>query len=228
LSRAERSSSVRVVAGLAILAAGLILTLDHLHYLHADDYLKFWPLILITIGLLKLARPCAPDRVFGAVLLGLGIWLQLYELDVVHEWPGDYFLPLVLLVLGGILVMGGLHRRAAPPADPDSWIQGLAFWSALKRANASQDFRGGELTAIMGGIELDLRQAKIREGQAVIHVFALWGGIELRVPKEWRVDLPLVALLGGYDDKTDQSPAPDAPVLVIKGSAIMAGLEIKN
>jgi hypothetical protein len=122
-----------------------------------------------------------------------------------------------------------LRRRTHSTADaPDTWIHAFAFWTALKRQSQATDFRGGDLSAVMGGIELDLTGARIAADRAELQLFCMWGGIELKVPKEWRLDIRVLPLLGGYADNTRQEPSLDAPVLVIKGSALMAGVDIKN
>ena len=100
--------------------------------------------------------------------------------------------------------------------------------SGFKRTSNTQNFKGGELTAIMGGCEIDLRQASIKDGEAVIDVFAFWGGIELKVPLDWSVVIEATPLLGGFDDKTRPPQGGSAKRLVVKGYAIMGGFEITN
>lgn len=87
-------------------------------------------------------------------------------------------------------------------------------------------FRGGQLTAIMGGLELDLRGAHL-EDVAVIDTLAFWGGIEIYVPEDWVVVNQGFALMGGFDDST-KSPLPgNRPHLIVRGLALMGGIEIK-
>ena len=80
----------------------------------------------------------------------------------------------------------------------------------------------------MGGCEIDLRQASIKEGDAVIDVFALWGGIDLKVPLDWSVVMQGSPLMGGFDDKTHPPQGGSNKRLVIKGYAIMGGVQISN
>ncbi len=83
-------------------------------------------------------------------------------------------------------------------------VSAMAILSGVNRGNNSRAFRGGDLTAIMGGCDIDLRQAAIN-GDAVIDVFAVWGGIEIRVPEDWSVVFHVTPLLGGVEDKTRPS-----------------------
>jgi predicted membrane protein len=107
-------------------------------------------------------------------------------------------------------------------------VNGFALLGGVKRKVVSQDFRGGALTAILGGCELDLRHASISSGQAVIDTFALWGGIDIKVPQEWSVVVQGTPILGAFDDKTVRVGGDGSKVLVIKGVALMGGVELKN
>ena len=95
-----------------------------------------------------------------------------------------------------------------------------------RRMNNSKDFKGGELTAIMGGLEIDLREASLK-GDAVIDIFALMGGVEMRVPEDWLVIIEGFPFMGGFEDKT-RPPKESTKHLIIKGTAMMGGIEIKN
>ena len=82
--------------------------------------------------------------------------------------------------------------------------------------------------AIMGGCEIDLRRAAIAADEAVIDVFAFWGGIELRVPETWHVVGRVTPLMGGYEDKTSQVQQAGGKRLVIRGLVVMGGVNVKN
>lgn len=78
----------------------------------------------------------------------------------------------------------------------------------------------------MGGVELDLRNASIQT-DAVLNVFAFWGGISLKIPSDWSVVNNANAFLGGVDDTTVPAMG-SSKRLIITGTAIMGGVEIKN
>ena len=109
----------------------------------------------------------------------------------------------------------------------DSDMNHFVVMGGLELVNNSRQFRGGELSAIMGGIEVDLRQASIKD-EAVIEIFALWGGISMKVPQDWTVSVQIAPIMGGVEDKTIPPKGEPKKRLIIKGTAIMGGAEIKN
>ena len=99
--------------------------------------------------------------------------------------------------------------------------------SGVNRGSNASTFRGGELAAFMGGCEIDLRQAAIH-GEAVLDVFAMWGGIEIRVPENWTVIGRVMPLLGGFDDATRPPKEATDHRLIVRGVVLMGGVEVKN
>lgn len=220
----------RLVAGALLIFFGVIFTLDNMGVLDAGDVLSYWPVILIAVGLLKVVQPPHEGhRKLGYVLLALGVFFQLQILGYTHmrsAWP------FLLVVIGGFLVWRALGRSAGPPAAAaSSQLSEFAVMGGVHRVVESSDFRGGEATAIMGAVELDLRGSTIVTSPAVIDVFALWGGIEIMVPPEWKVDVKAMPFLGAFENKarsTVRETGGQEQVLVVRGTALMGGVEIKN
>lgn len=220
----------RVVFGVFMLALGVLFTLDNLGLVHASTYVRFWPVAFIAIGVASLAQAGQSGRYVGGLIwIVIGGWLLLDELHVIRVRFWDFW-PLLLIVLGGAIVwraLGGAALTGMGKVDAASVVRAVAVMSGVKRNNASPSFRGGDLTAVMGGCEIDLRQATITGGPAIMDVLAFWGGIELRVPERWMIDNKITPFLGGVDDRT--RPTGEATErLVIKGIVVMGGLEIKN
>lgn len=226
--------SPQLVLGLLVIVVGIIFTLDNFGYIYADKFLRFWPLGLMAIGVAKIAQAnSSPGRLAGFVFLLGGALLLLDSLSEGDFDPFRYW-PLILIFIGGLLVWQALTQSSDEPEerelDANSYVRSLVILGGVERANHSSDFRGGELTTVMAGCEIDLRKASIRADQAVLNVFAMWGGIGIRVPEEWTVILEGYPILGGIVDKT--RPSRDAEVrpqrLIIRGMAIMGGVEVKN
>ena len=71
-----------------------------------------------------------------------------------------------------------------------------------------------------------LDRASTANGEAIIDVFAMWGGIEIKVPPDWAVSNQAMAIMGGIEDKS-QATSDARQRLVIRGFALMGGVEIK-
>ena len=89
-------------------------------------------------------------------------------------------------------------------------------------------FQGADITAVMGGVKLDLSNAPMAGDTAVVDVFALMGGAEIFVPRDWDVTVKVISLMGGCSDKRRPSTVPASKHLIIQGMAVMGGVEIKD
>lgn len=132
---------------------------------------------------------------------------------------------LVLALLGSFpaTVAQGDERRA----DSSETFSDLAIMGGVKRTNLSDDFKGGGATAVMGGVEIDLRDATMEREEAVLDVSAVMGGVKIRVPENWTVVSKVNTVMGGFKDRT-RHPATGDHRVVLKGTVVMGGLEISN
>jgi hypothetical protein len=221
----------RLLIGLTILCAGLLWTLDNLNVLESERITQWWPAVVIVIGALRLFDPAA-NKVTSVIIALAGVGLLLDTLDYWDFDPGDFF-PLAIALIGAKLVSDVFRRRPATRAnggvDADSVVHSFAFMAGVGKRSVSHDYRGGDANAIMGGVELDLREARIAPGQeAVLDAFAFWGGVEIKVPESWRVVSQVMPLMGAYEDNTASKGGGSGPTLVIRGVAIMGAIEVKN
>jgi predicted membrane protein len=215
--------------GLMVILVGVVFTLDNLNIAHAEDYLRYWPAGLIAIGLAKLwqDRKDQGSPVGGVIFTLIGSWMLLDTLGYLDVSIVDFW-PLLLVFVGTVIVWQGIRgRRQRSGASANDTINAVAVLSGVNRGSNSTSFKGGELTAFMGGCEVDLRHAAIN-GDAVIDVFAMWGGIEIRVPESWTVIGKVTPLMGGFEDQTRAPQAAIAHRLTVRGMVIMGGVEIKN
>jgi hypothetical protein len=220
----------QLLLGLIVIAAGLTMTLDNLGVVEADRYLRFWPAALIMFGLLKLwhSREGHGGSFTGFIVTTIGTWLLLEQTAFVRLSLWDMW-PTLLVFFGGILVWQSFSgpRLRSPGPDDNTVVTAMAVLGSVVRGNNSPAFRGGELTAVLGACEIDLRNAAI-DGEAVVEIFALWGGIEIRVPDDWTIVSRVTPILGGVEDKTRPPQAAGRHRLVLRGIVVMAGIEIKN
>ena len=215
----------RVLWGSAIIVVGALLLLGNLGINVAHDILsKWWPLFVVGAGLFIFIQN--PRSYLWALLVtGVGVVLQLNQLNIVDINPWEFVWPAALILLGLSLVF---HKSYASRNTSTKELDDLsAILAGSEQKNTSDDYKGSKVTAIMGGVKIDLRKATIKE-EAVIDVFGFWGGVEIVVPRNVVVKKQIAAVLGGVEDKTDQDVTKDAPVLRITGDVIMSGVEIKN
>ena len=217
----------RLIVGLGILSLGLLWTLDNLDILESEPITRWWPVVLIVIGLLQLIDPRG-GKIGPAILTAAGVGLLLDNLRYIDFDLGD-IVPLAIAAVGAKLIWDALGPKTPRVMrDDDSVIHAFALMSGVKRQSTSLDFRGGDANAMMGGVELDLRNATIADGQqAIVDVFAMWGGVEVRVPEHWRVISRVSPLMGGFVDNTSSTAAKTATI-VFRGTAIMGAVEVKN
>ena len=230
-AKAPSPFSPKLVVGVAIIVAGLVLTLDNLGLIEAHTILKLWPLVLVAIGAAKIRQDRGGSSLGGWFLVLGGAFLLLFTFG--HGHLADALGPMLVVAVGILIVVKALKQnRGVPPelARSEDFLQGTAIFGGFKRRVSTQTFKGGELTAIFGGYEVDLRQAVLENGQARIDVFVLFGGGEIRVPEGWEISNRATAIAGALNDSTHHGPAsPDRrPRLVVTGLILFGGTEVKS
>ena len=100
----------------------------------------------------------------------------------------------------------------------------VAVFDGIDLTNRATAFRGGSVLAWYGGVSLDLREATLAE-DAHLSVNALFGGVAIRVPAEWRLESNVNVVAGGADVRPG-SESPDAPTLTIDGTALFGGIAV--
>jgi predicted membrane protein len=239
--------------GAAIVIVGSLFLLDNLGILDAGDFWDYWPVAVILLGLVNLSSAQgATGRFGGFVLTLLGVLWLLDSLRYIDFRVWDYW-PVVLIVIGGGIVWRTLApaawrgqassacccgaqdgasassaKQPSSASDRAERLSAMAFLGGYSKNLATSDFRGADLTAVMGGCEVDLRGCSIAGDEADVNIVALWGGVDLKVPDDWNVELRVVPILGGCEDKTKAPIEGASKRLIVNGVAIMGGIGIRN
>jgi predicted membrane protein len=241
--------SRHLFSGFVFLTIGLVFLLGNMGYVNVEAIWHFWPVLLIAMGVFKMVEYRDDFRsgsgVFWIVVGSLFLMGNLHILRIVFRdiWP------VIFIGLGCLMLWRSTlarreresgyipsdqtteedqRRPEEPAASANSILSATAVLGGVVRRNNCQDFRGGDVTAIMGGCEIDLRTASITPPhEAVLEVFAMWGGIVIRVPPDWTVISRVDPILGGIDDKT-LPPKEESKRFVVRGTVVMGGIEVKN
>jgi predicted membrane protein len=229
-----------VVLGALIVGVGLIILLDNLGIVRIYDIWRFWPLILIGVGLSKILESRYPGgQVWGGLMVLIGaaflldnLHILIFDFDISH-----LILPLAVIGFGVFMLLRAMDRRrileGVPATIPNSRgaTGSYAVFSSVKRKIDEQDFKGAEAVAVFGEVKIDLRKAGIAGDQAVIDVNALFGGVDIRVPDNWRVEMRGAGIFGAFEDKTVPprlDPAVKTPQLIITGTAVFGAAKVDN
>jgi hypothetical protein len=203
------------LAGAIFTIAGALILLHDFDVIGLDPWSLFWPFVLLAVGFAMVRGSLRRQRLRGAGVGGPGAPPGDPGSSRVHG-PGGAFASAM-----GLGDVGG-------GTGADVTLNTFVMWSGLERKVSSQEFRGGDVTAIMGGAEIDLRQARLAGGEAVVEVLVLWGGVDFFVPADWKVTVEAMPLLGGIEDSTRLTAGETRGHLVIRGLVMMGGVEVKN
>jgi predicted membrane protein len=194
-------------------------------HLSAGDVIGYlWPTALLGVGIKMLL-----DKNTASAILFLSIG-SIFLFTKLFSWNFFAVLwPVAIIAVGLTMIFKkeNTHMNMDKKYDDSDRVsEALIFWGVDKRMD-SKDFKGGDISAIFGGGKLDLRDAKIHKDGAKLTVNAIFGGVEVLVPKDCKVITTGSGVFGGWESKI---PSKDikSPVLEISGAALFGGVTIKE
>jgi hypothetical protein len=127
----------------------------------------------------------------------------------------------------GMIGAARLLKEALPSrGDEESDEVALAaILDGVELKSRAKGFKGGSMLAWFGGIDADLREAELAT-EARLTLNAIWGGIKIETPPEWRVESNVKTLGGGVD--LPKAAAAEGPVLTVEGMALFGGIQVSQ
>ncbi|MBN1223859.1 MAG: hypothetical protein JXB23_11475 [Candidatus Aminicenantes bacterium] len=222
----------RVFAGLLIILIGVAFLLSSLGYIDVGDLIAdYWPLILVFIGLWQLLVHDFRNLLSGIILIIVGCVFMLMKWDIL-EYGAWKIIAGALIIFLGLWVLFRPRFRTRPGGFPEikgDDLDAFALFSECKRRIESKAFRGGKATAVLGSVNLDFEDARLQGGKAGIELTTLLGSIEMRVPRDWNVEIDSNAILGSIEDKRKMRPSESMnATLFLKGTAVLGSIEITS
>lgn len=235
----KKSVDRRNIAAILLIVAGGLLFLETFDIVDFSikHFIFNWKTLLIAIGLIIVFA--SEQRTTGYILVGLGLvfWIPyFFDYSIrLHQ----VFWPLVLIGVGlVILTRRNVHTRMGRSRKTLSedgtietdYLDDVSIFGGGVKRYSSQNLKGGNITAIFGGSEIDLTSSKMSDEGTVVDVFTMFGGTKFVVPGHWQVKSEAVSLFGGFTDKRHIKPSEEVSekVLLIKGLVLFGGVEIKN
>lgn len=174
------SGSTVLVGGILIIAGALVL-LGNLNVLSFRFNLgDWWPLILIVLGVVHIVDNRNLFDFSGLFLILLGGVFLAAELDVIRWGDIWRWWPAVLILLGVSILFRGKPamlpdsaRNSAPYGEASLHVNNILAGS--DRRVTSQEFKGGDVANILGGVEIDLLEAKLASGDWLLTVSSVLG-----------------------------------------------------
>jgi predicted membrane protein len=241
----------RIWAGLFLLLVGGVLLLYQMGF-PMPDWIFNWHMFLIGLGIfIGFRHNFRGGAWIILILVGGAYTMQDFYPDVhLHR----YLFPAVLIIIGITIVLNPSRSRwrhewreewgtggrrwgnkyatgfstSREGYTSEDFIDTTAIFGGVHKKIVSKTFRGGDITTVMGGTELDLTQADFT-GTIRLDVTQIMGGTKIIVPAHWEVRSEVTALFAGFEDKRQQ-PTISNPekVLIIDGTSIFGGIELKN
>jgi hypothetical protein len=200
------------VAGGVLMGVGGLFLADNLGYLRFNIW-DLWPLILIGAGLAMLWNRATrgPQDWWDARSRWHDRWRQ-------RTWRGGPW--------GG---WSGAEPFSSATSFSGNVLHEYAVFGGSRRTITAQDFRGGRVACVFGGVNLDLTGAAMSGNTAVLELSTVYGGATVRIPTSWNLEVRGVGIFGGFSDQTVHPPnSPDMKRLIVRGAAIFGGATFKN
>lgn len=229
--------SGRYFFGIILILLGLGFLLDQTGYINFGDMISmYWPVFIILVGLTGLFDRKS-SKLGNLIVIAVGVLLQLSRLDYITIDVFQLFFPVVLILIGINIIFSKGVKKHKTSVEPEKWsksnvsledtIDLFVIFSGINTMNQSRTFKGGKLSAIFGGIDLDLRGASLNNNEGFLDVTALFGGVDIKVPDNWRVEMTGTPIFGGWENNTRPNNEPGTPVLKIRGTAMFGGIDVK-
>lgn len=217
----------QLVMGALVVLVGIVLLLDTTGLYDTRPLWDYVPSLFVLLGLYALWRGGLRNFFGPLVIIVLaGAW-QLAALEAVTYGQLWDFWPVFLIVFGLSLIY--THVRRAPEATATDSVSSFAVFGGSEKRSTSKNFRGADLTALFGGTELDLRDAEVSDKPARINAIAMFGGVEIIVPRDWNVQIEVIPILGAAsDERPRREEEHDEVDLVVSGFCAFGGVGIED
>jgi predicted membrane protein len=231
-------STRKYAFGIIIILIGLILLGSNWGFITPGwRHIFFsWQMLLIAIGVISLSS--RESWVPGVILVTIGGFFLLPRLFFLPEHFSHLFWPVILIAFGLLIIFRKIpqmqhwrkQRKDPERVSREGYIYEEVVFGDSKQRVTSQEFHGGRVSCVFGNAEINLMQAKLAEGTQVLDLNVVFGGITVIVPSDWKLEMKMSSVLGGFADKRTMIKEHPDPTrtLIVKGGAVFGGGEIKS
>jgi hemin uptake protein HemP len=222
----RRVSSQTLLGGIVALV-GVALLANTTGLYDTGPLLRYVPSLFVLVGLYAAYASGLRNLLGPALVVGVAGAVQLAVLGVVTGAQVVALWPLLVVAFGASLLLGRVRSRVRE-VDSDRVDLAAVFGGRDDRVTSSS-FVGGDVTVLFGGAELDLRDATVPAGPARVNVTTLFGGTEIVVPRDWRVEVDVLPVFGAAeDDRPRRAEEHEEVDLVVTGFCAFGAVEVTD
>ena len=232
--RHEHLTNNRIVIGVVLVLAGLALVIKNTGFFpdFIDHVIFSWPMLLVVIGLIMTLG--ASEKTGGIIVMAVGgfFMIPLVFRETFHMY--NMFWPSIFIIIGVIFIVSkrkGCGSITSKGIAGDDYVDYVNVFSGGERQIVSQNFQGGKIASVFGGMDLDLSKAKLAPGRNYLEIACVFGGATIIVPDTWYVTIEVTPVLGGFSDTRKLNPGrqvESGSQLIIKGAVVFGGGEVKS
>lgn len=220
-----------VLWGIVLVVIGVIIACNSLGFADINIFFKgWWTLFIIVPCFINLFKD--NDKTGSLVGILIGVMLLLGSRDVIDfDMIWKLILPVVIIIVGLSLIFKDLFnneisRKISSLNKNITSESCCATFSGQKLNFGNKKFNGANVDAIFGGVEYDLRGAKITS-DVVINTSSVFGGIDLFVPDDVNIEVRSTSIFGGVDNKKKVISGDKKYTIYINAFCIFGGVDIK-
>ncbi len=227
----HQKSKKRSMLGIIFITVGAILIAKKLEIIpeSISHIIISWQMLLVAIGAFNIL--INKNYSSGLILISIGTFFILPKVIDIPFEVREMFWPAIFVVVGIVmLTVRNRHNGFGSEESSEHQIDMLTVFGGGNRKITSNQFLGGKVTSIFGGSEIDLTGASPQNNNCLLDVFTMFGGSEIAVPRDWEVQIDVVSIFGGFDDKRGPVThiGEEKKILIIKGFTIFGGGEVKS
>ena len=206
-----------------------------------------WPMLLFVLGCIEL---CKIRYIPGIILAAIGVFFLLPRFAEIAgtSFDGQFISTWwpIFIIIGGLLIFFSFllkptYFRRTINYQKDCWkdqTQGenrdgkiiyKVVFGGTEQVILDPVFKGGTIETVFGGMELDLRRTSLAEGETFLHIKSVFGGVEIKAPESWHIELRSESFFGGTTDERPKTQLIDnSKKLIIVTTCVFGGISINH
>ncbi|MGA8265851.1 MAG: DUF5668 domain-containing protein [Ignavibacteriaceae bacterium] len=245
----KRNYDSRNVIGIILVVLGGLFLLDSMDVIDFNiaRVIFSFPAILIILGIVLILN--TSRRLLGSMILVVGMFFMIPRIFPWVYYDGHIVFPVLLIVFGIYIILRkrtyrtpeGEYKHNQDEHTTQNYkgydqinsdrVDDVSIFGGGHKIIISDNFKGGNITNIFGGSEIDLKDCKLAPGVNVIDFVAVFGGSNIIVPSDWKILIDVLPVFGGFSNKVRRDPNavidPDK-TLLIKGFVLFGGGEVRS